>query len=88
MTDGTLAWADMGEVYDRIRFGDDIYDFVKGREAFADKLKSYFPNETKAIDQYIVEVRHAARGARNFCGESITAGTVSHCWLFHAQRLS
>ena len=57
VTDGTLEWADMGEVYDRIRFGDDIYDFVKGREAFADKLKSYFPDETKAIDQYIIEVR-------------------------------
>ncbi len=69
VTDGTLEWADMGDVYDRIRFGDEIYDFVKGRDAFADKLKSYFPDETKAIDQYIIEVRNAARGARNFFAE-------------------
>ena len=36
---GTLEWADMGEVYDRIRFGDEIFDFVRGREAWTDKMK-------------------------------------------------
>ncbi|MBL92070.1 MAG: FAD-dependent oxidoreductase [Myxococcales bacterium] len=69
VTDGTLEWADMGDVYDRIRFGDEIYDFVKGREAFTEQLKTYFPDDAKAIDQYIVEVRNAARGARNFFAE-------------------
>ena len=33
----------MGEVYDRIRFGDEIFDFVRGREAWTDKMKTYFP---------------------------------------------
>ena len=33
ISDGSLEWPDMGDVYDRIRFGDEIYDFVKGRRA-------------------------------------------------------
>ena len=33
ISDGSLEWPDMGDVYDRIRFGDEIYAFVKGRRA-------------------------------------------------------
>lgn len=55
LSDGNLKWADMGEVYDRIRFGDKEYHFVKGKENFRNQLKEYFPapEDQKAIDQYI-----------------------------------
>ena len=68
ISDGSIEWADMGEVYDRVRFGDDIYPFVRGRDAFADQLKSQFPDaaDVKAIDEYILTVRSAAREARGF----------------------
>ncbi|MHA7057254.1 phytoene desaturase family protein [Aquimarina sp. M1] len=53
ITDGTLEWADMGEVYDRIIIGDTQYDFKKGVANFRNQLVSYFPEEEKAIDGYI-----------------------------------
>ncbi|WP_299180661.1 NAD(P)/FAD-dependent oxidoreductase [uncultured Aquimarina sp.] len=53
VSNGKLAWADMGEVYDRIIIGDRSYDFVKGVENFRNKILSYFPDEEKAIDTYI-----------------------------------
>ena len=55
INDGSLEWADMGEVYDRIRFGDEIFNFVKGRQAWTEQLKDYFPDQKDvvAIDQYV-----------------------------------
>jgi all-trans-retinol 13,14-reductase len=45
ISDKQLAWADMGDVYDRIVFGDRSYDFVKGVEPFREKMKNYFHSE-------------------------------------------
>jgi all-trans-retinol 13,14-reductase len=53
ITDGNLEWEDMGEVYDRIIIGDQSYNFVKGVENFKNQLKTYFPDEATAIDQYV-----------------------------------
>ena len=53
ITEGRLEWADMGEVYDRIFLGDKSFDLVKGVESFKKKLKSYFPDDAKAIDDYV-----------------------------------
>ena len=71
INDGSLEWADMGEVYDRIRFGDEVFDFVKGRQAWTDQLKLYFPDQKdiQAIDKYIELVQSAAREARGFFAE-------------------
>jgi all-trans-retinol 13,14-reductase len=53
ISDGTLAWKSMGEVYDRIVLGDRAYDFVAGAERFAARMKEYFPEERAAIDRYL-----------------------------------
>jgi all-trans-retinol 13,14-reductase len=77
--DGSLEWADMGEVYDRIRFGDETYDFVRGRQAWTDKMKGYFPDtdDMRAIDEYVELVRDAAREARRFFAEKAMPALVS-----------
>lgn len=65
ITEGELEWADMGEVYDRIFVGDQSFDFVKGVSNWKAKMKSYFPNEEKAIDDYvdlIFETSNASSG--------------------------
>ena len=71
INDGSLEWADMGEVYDRVRFGDEIFDFVKGRQAWTEQLKQYFPDhkDMVAIDQYVALVQSAAREAKGFFAE-------------------
>ena len=66
VSDGELAWADMGDVYDRVVVGEDIYDFVKGVEQFKAQLKAYFPGEETAIDKYVNLVFAANRTFKNF----------------------
>ncbi|MBN4062096.1 MAG: FAD-dependent oxidoreductase [Flavobacteriales bacterium] len=69
VTNGQLQWAEMDDVYDRIIFPDKEYDFVKGRENFTAKLKEYFPDESKTIDNYVETVCKAARTTSAFYGE-------------------
>ena len=66
LSDGALAWADMGEVYDRIVIGDDVYDFVRGREAFRARMHAYFPGERAAIDRYLERIRATTRTSRRY----------------------
>ena len=69
ITDGSLEWSDMGEVYDRIVIGPDSFDFVKGREAFAERMKEYFPSERVAIDRYLRRVSRVVRSSALFFAE-------------------
>ncbi|NQW37052.1 MAG: NAD(P)/FAD-dependent oxidoreductase [Flavobacteriales bacterium] len=66
ITDGQLKWADIGNVYDRIIIGDKSYDFVKGVKNFKKQLVSYFPEEEKAINDYIGLVFKAVKTSRNY----------------------
>lgn len=66
ITDGTLKWADMGEVYDRIIIGKASYDMVKGVNNFKAKLISYFPEEKQAIDAYVDLVFKTVKASRSF----------------------
>ena len=77
--DGSLEWADMGEVYDRIRFGDEIFDFVRGRQAWTEKMKTYFPDrkDCHSIDLYVDLIRDAAREARRFFAEKALPAMVA-----------
>jgi all-trans-retinol 13,14-reductase len=79
VSDGSLEWADMGEVYDRIRFGDEVFDFVKGRRAWLDKMKTYFPDadDCRALDEYMDAVLDASRQARSFFAEKVVPSLVA-----------
>jgi all-trans-retinol 13,14-reductase len=77
LSDGALAWADLGEVYDQIIVGSDVYDFVRGREAFRERMKEYFPAQRDAIDRYIDEVRAAVRTSRRFFLEKALPPSLS-----------
>ena len=56
-------------VYDRIRFGDKSYDFPKGRRAFISALKCHFPDEERAIEQYMDLVKQAAKASQMYFAE-------------------
>jgi all-trans-retinol 13,14-reductase len=68
VTDGNLEWADMGDVYDNICFGEDVYPFRKGTENFKDELKRHFPaaEDHDAIDAYVDLVFEAVRGGQKY----------------------
>lgn len=76
--DGTLAWSDMGEVYDKIVFGETEYDYVKGKDAFTAKMKTYFPasEDQKAIDKYMKDVYQAARSIGKGLAPRVMPGII------------
>ncbi|MEM7105953.1 MAG: NAD(P)/FAD-dependent oxidoreductase [Bacteroidota bacterium] len=82
VTNGNLKWADMGQVYDKIIFGDEVYEFHKGKENFKKQLKTYFntPEDHKAIDKYLDLVKSAQRTSRMFFAEKALPPAVS--WIF------
>lgn len=69
ITDGGLEWAAMGEVYDRIVFGEESYDLVAGPERFVDCLAERFPGERPAIERYVRTVRRVGRDSGGFFAE-------------------
>lgn len=68
VTGGELRWAEMGEVYDRILFGDDEYPLRTGVSAFKDGLRERFPTpaHARAIDAYVDAVFAAVKASRGF----------------------
>lgn len=77
VTDGTLEWAPMPDVYDRVIVGDDTYDFVRGRERLRARLKAYFPAEGAAIDGYLAHVEATIRASRLYFVDKALPALVS-----------
>lgn len=68
VTDGNLKWADVGDVYDRIRFEAREYAFQKGSERFKQGLKEQFPNneDQNAIDRYVDRIKEVSNRAQRY----------------------
>ena len=54
ITNNNLEWNKMSSNYDRMIFPDKSYDFISPKDQFIDSLKSSFPLETQAIDNYMI----------------------------------
>ena len=67
--DGSLSWAPMDDVYDRIVVGGDSYDLVAGRERFRESLGARFPGERAALGRYLDAIRAATRASGSFFAE-------------------
>ena len=75
VTDGTLEWAPLPNVYDRIFLGTKAYDFVSGQEPLIEKLGEYFPNEKQVLRRYFSTVEAANRGAPAYYVEKVVPQT-------------
>ena len=53
ITNDNLHWSKMSDNYDRMIFPDKSYDFIAPKEQFIETIKSSFPLESNAIDQYM-----------------------------------
>lgn len=77
ITDGTLEWEDMGDVYDRIIIGEDSYDLPKTPGALKKALKAYFPAEEDAIDRYFSLVKQAVEASSAYFLEKLLPPILS-----------
>jgi all-trans-retinol 13,14-reductase len=71
LSNDELEWESLGDVYDVIRVGNDSYDFVSGKKKHIAKLKEYFPEEEKAIDQYFEIIFESIQANQNFFLEKV-----------------
>ena len=76
ISDGRIEWADMGEVYDRVIIGGDVYDLPKGRRNLRDMLVARFPAEEAAIDGYFDAVRAAVSASMPFQAAKTLPGPI------------
>ncbi len=77
ITGGQLEWADMGDVYDRVAIGDDVFEFPAGRERLRAALKRTFPAEAAAIDGYFAAVQAVVSSTFSFFAEKALPGLVA-----------
>lgn len=94
LTDGSLHWAPLPDVYDRIYLGERSYDFVTGKRRFVSKLSSYFPREADAISRYVALLDSTVRAGSLFYVDRVLPGAASrvvgpllrHRYLRQARR--
>jgi all-trans-retinol 13,14-reductase len=67
LSDGKLEWAPMDEEYDRFYVGDKVFCAHAGKQQFRDNLVAQFPNEERAIDEYMSLLTRVA-GATTMLG--------------------
>jgi all-trans-retinol 13,14-reductase len=77
LTDGSLRWAPLPDVYDRVYIGDRAYDYVTGARRFVEKMTGYFPREADAIARYVTLVREVARSGQGFYVDRALPAAVS-----------
>ena len=76
LTDGELKWEDMGEVYDRIWFGETEYPLRRGVSNFKADMTERFPAQKDAIARYLDLVFEVSKASRTFYAEK-AMGDVS-----------
>lgn len=66
LTDGGIQWAPLPEIYNKMVIADRVYEVPAGRVAFAEALKTWFPDDADAIDTYMDLVVHVNRTSNAF----------------------
>lgn len=84
LSDGTLEWKSMGEVYDVLNIGKDRYEFKAGIENQKEQLKGYFPEESLAIDNYFKLLNKVNKRGGAFFMEKMAPPIISKSigWIF------
>ena len=75
ISDGNIKWAAMNKCYDRICLGDQHYDFVAGKDNFIGGLVARFPEEEKAIRDYVALLQKvSSKVPMFFAGQALPFG--------------
>ncbi|WP_375177427.1 phytoene desaturase family protein [Marinobacter mobilis] len=77
LTDGKLRWAPMDSHYDRFYLGDTIINLKAGRDGFRQSLLKAFPEEQRAIDDYLQLLGKVAAGMQWYTLSKLAPGITS-----------
>jgi all-trans-retinol 13,14-reductase len=77
ITDSQVKWAAMPDVYDRAVIGNRTYDFLTGVERFRLQMKSYFPQDSAAIDGYLAAVQAVQKRVDPYFMEKAIPGPIA-----------
>lgn len=77
VTDGSLAWESMGDVYDTVAIGHDRWEYVTGQERWRARMVEYFPREAGAIDRYLDLIRAATRSSTAYFAEKTVPAAIA-----------
>lgn len=67
ISDGRLKWTSLGNIYEEFTYPDNFrIDFPDNPRAFREAMVEAFPDEEKAIDQYLLKVREVAGSMRGY----------------------
>lgn len=77
VTSGGVKWNSMPEVYDRVIFPGQTFEFAAGLERFRENLKNSFPGEAAAIDRYMAAVRACNRASGLYYAEKAVPGAIA-----------
>lgn len=76
LTDENLKWNKMPAVYDRVCFGEEVFDYEAPRQRLQQNLEKRFPKEQAAIAQYFRLVDEVNAAAKNFYMVKAMPGAV------------
>ena len=74
VSDNQLQWAAMDDNYDRLYFGEEKFDLIAGKNNFINNLKSRFPKESKAIDEYMLRLNQVNKSMPLISMEKLFSG--------------
>ena len=72
-----IEWADMGEVYDCAYFGNERFEFRKGRKQFTEYFTKLFPEEKEGIEKYIELLIAMEKYGMGYYAEKVVPGFIS-----------
>lgn len=75
--DTPIVWADMGAVYDVAYFGNERYEFRKGRKPFTEYFTNLFPQEKEGIEKYVALILAMEGYGNGYFAEKVVPGFVS-----------
>ncbi len=74
ITNENLKWNKTNDNYDRIIFPDKSYDFIAPKNKFIQSIKTAFPNEINAIDQYMGILRKVKDASMKYFATKALSG--------------
>lgn len=74
--DTPIEWACMGEVYDTIYFGNEVFEFRKGSKEFTAYFSNLFPEEKDSIKKYVEVLACVAKAAKLYYAEKAIPGFI------------